>query len=169
MAKNSKKTKVFWPKIAFLDFPGQTLSNQGRGFPFGAFPGTDIFWDPQPPNFNENPYPYSGLSQFLAASHATLWTDQIPDLWIYVVIAVWGPSCVPKYSFSSFLARIPPWLFFAGVFFILVLPVALPLENTVGVYLFESFGWGHGRQGPSEVDTHHLEHLHLQPAKNPLS
>ena len=49
MAKNSPKTKVFWPKIAFLDFPGQTLSNQGRGFPFGAIPGTDIFGDPDHP------------------------------------------------------------------------------------------------------------------------
>ena len=46
MAKNSPKTWIFWPKIAFLDFPGQTLSNQGRGFPFGAIPGTDIFGDP---------------------------------------------------------------------------------------------------------------------------
>ena len=38
MAKNGPKTEVFWPKIAFLDFPGRVLSNQGRGFPFGENP-----------------------------------------------------------------------------------------------------------------------------------
>ena len=38
MAKNGPKTKVFWPKIPFLDFPGRVLSNQGRGFPFGENP-----------------------------------------------------------------------------------------------------------------------------------
>ena len=88
MAKNSPKTNVFWPKIQFWDFPGRDLSNEGRGFPFGAIPGTDIFGDTPPPNIDQNPYPYSGLSQSLAGSHASLWTDQIPDLRIYVVIAL---------------------------------------------------------------------------------
>ena len=49
MAKNSPNTNVFWPKIGFLDSPGRDLSNQGRGFPFGAIPGTDIFGDPHHP------------------------------------------------------------------------------------------------------------------------
>ena len=34
------------PNNVFLDFPGRVLSNQGRGFSFGAIPGTDIFGDP---------------------------------------------------------------------------------------------------------------------------
>ena len=38
MAKHRQKTKVFWPKIAFLDFPGRVLSNEARGFPFGENP-----------------------------------------------------------------------------------------------------------------------------------
>ena len=88
MIKNRPKTDVLWPKIVFWDSPGRDLSNEGRGFPFGAIPGTDIFGDPPPPNIDQNPYPYSGLSQSLAASHASLWTDQIPDLRIYVVIAL---------------------------------------------------------------------------------
>ena len=88
MDKNSPKTDDFWPKIGFLDFPGRDLSNEGRGFPFGAILGTDIFGDPPSPNIDQNPYLYSGLPQSLAASHASLWTDQIPDLRIYVVIAL---------------------------------------------------------------------------------
>ena len=64
--------------------------------------GTDIFGDTPPPNIDQNPNPYSGLSQSLPGPHAYLWTDQIPDLRIYVVIAAWGPSFVPKSKFSSF-------------------------------------------------------------------
>ena len=82
------KNRCFLSKTVFLDSPGQDLSNQGRGFPFGAIPGTDIFGDTPPPNIDQNPDLYSGLSQLLAGSHASLWTDQIPDLRIYVVIAV---------------------------------------------------------------------------------
>ena len=86
--KKCLKTDVSWPKIVFLDSPGRDLSNQGRGFRFGAIPGTDIFGDTPPPNTDQNPYLYSGLSQRGAGCHASLWTDQIPDLRIYVVIAV---------------------------------------------------------------------------------
>ena len=88
IAKIHSKTDVFWPKIVFSDAPGRDLSNQGRGFRFGAIPGTDIGGDTQPSNFDRNPYPYSGLSQRRAGSLASLWTDQILDLRIYVVIAV---------------------------------------------------------------------------------
>ena len=88
MTKNSSKTHVVCAKIVFWDSPGRDLSNQGRGFRFGAIPGTDIFGDTPPSIIDQNPYPYSGLSQSLAASHASLWTDQIPDLRIYVVIAL---------------------------------------------------------------------------------
>ena len=53
MAKNGPKTKIFWPKIAFLDFPGRDLSNQGRGFPFGGNPKNPK--NPQIQKFKENP------------------------------------------------------------------------------------------------------------------
>ena len=78
----------FLSQICYLASAGRDLFSQGRGFRFGALQGTDIFGDTPPPNIDKNPYPYSGLSQFLAASHASLWTDQIPDLRIYVVIAL---------------------------------------------------------------------------------
>ena len=65
-------------------------------------PGERHFGGPPPSNFDPNPHLYSGLSQRRAGCHACLWTDQIPDLRIYVVIAVWGPSFVPKSQVSSF-------------------------------------------------------------------
>ena len=66
-----------------FDSPGRDLSNHGRGFPFGVtFVGTP------PPKIDQHPYPHSGLSQRGAGFHAFLWSDQIPNLRIYVVIAV---------------------------------------------------------------------------------
>merc|ERR1712147_473152 len=96
------KDLVFCPKIWFWGSPGRDLFSQHRGFQFGAILGTDIFGDTPPPNIDQNPHPYSGLSQSLPGPHASLWTDQIPDLRIYVVIAVWGPSFVPNSQFPSF-------------------------------------------------------------------
>ena len=75
-------------KQGFLASPDRDLFSQHRGFQFGAILGTDIFGDTPPPNIDQNPHPYSGLSQSLPGPHASLWTDQIPDLRIYVVIAV---------------------------------------------------------------------------------
>ena len=72
----------------FLETPGRDLFSHGRGFRFGAIPGTDIFGYTPPTNIDQNPYPYSGLSQRGAGSHASLWTDQIPVLRIYLVVAV---------------------------------------------------------------------------------
>ena len=92
----------FLPNIWFWGSPGRDLFSQHRGFQFGAIFGTDIFWDTPPPNIDQNPHPYPGLSQSLPGPHASLWTDQIPGLRIYVVIAVWGPSFVPESKFSSF-------------------------------------------------------------------
>ena len=38
MAKHEPNTNVFLSTIVFVIFPGRELSNQGRGFPFGANP-----------------------------------------------------------------------------------------------------------------------------------
>ena len=83
---------------------------------------TDTFGDTSAPKIDQNSYPCSGFYQFHAASNASLWTDQIPDLRIYVVISCPGPSRVPS-VLIFFICGLPhfvlPW------FVILVLPVAL--------------------------------------------
>ena len=75
-------------QFVFLPSPDRDLFRQLIGFQFGAIVGTDIFGDIPPPNIDQHAYPYSGLSQSLPGPIASLWTDQLPDLRIYVVIAV---------------------------------------------------------------------------------
>ena len=89
------------PKIVFLD-PRRELSNKGRGFRFGAIPGTDIFGDTRPPNIDQNPHLYSGFSQRGAGCHASLWIDQISDFRLYMVIAVGDVLFVPNSNFPVF-------------------------------------------------------------------
>ena len=93
--------------MSYLVSPGRGLFSQGRGLRSGAIPGTDAFGDTPPYNIDQNPHPYSGLSQRRAGSHACLWTDQIPDLQIYVVINYPGPSRVSEVSI--FLRMAPIW------------------------------------------------------------
>ena len=61
-----------------LGSPGRDLFSQHRGFQFGAILGTDIFGDTPPPNIDQNPYPYSGLSQSLPGPHACLMDTSDP-------------------------------------------------------------------------------------------
>ena len=72
----------------FFSSAGRDLFSHGRSFQFGTILGTDIFGDTPPTNMDQNRSRYSGLCERRAGSHASLWTDQIPDLRIYVVIAV---------------------------------------------------------------------------------
>ena len=90
------------PERCYLASPGRDLFSQDRSFRFGAIPGTDILWDTPPLNIDEHPYPYSGLSRRRAGSHASLWTDQIPDLRIYVVTVHPSPSRVPHRNVQFF-------------------------------------------------------------------
>ena len=86
--QNQIKNDTVLRATCYLASPGRDLFSQLIGFQFGAILGTDTFGDTPPINSDQNPYPYSGLSLLQAGSHASLWADQIPELRIYVVIAV---------------------------------------------------------------------------------
>ena len=82
------KNRCFFAENRFFGLPRPRPIQPRSRFSIWGNSGDRHFWGSQPPNFNQNPYLYSGLSQRGAACHAFLWTDQIPELRIYGVIAV---------------------------------------------------------------------------------
>ena len=82
--------------------PGRDLSNRGGIFRFGALRGTGKFRYIFRHFFAKIPIPIQAFASCRAGSHAFLWTGQVPELRIYVVGAVRGPSFGPKSQFSSF-------------------------------------------------------------------
>ena len=89
-------------KTRFLASPGRDLSNHGGIFRFGALRGTGKFRYIFRQFFAKIPIPIQAFASCGAGSHAFLWTGQVPELRIYVVGAVGGPSFGPKSQFSSF-------------------------------------------------------------------
>ena len=71
------KNCVFLPKIWFLDSPGRDLSNEGRSFPFGAIPGTNIFVDPPPPNSDQKIPIFFASDNAIALNTVKEWAEEV--------------------------------------------------------------------------------------------
>ena len=100
--EKTSKNKRFLSKTRFLASPGRDLSNRGGIFRFGALRGTGKFRYIFRQFFAKIPIPIQAFASCGAGSYAFPWTDQVPELRIYVVGGAGGFSFGPKSKLFAF-------------------------------------------------------------------